>query len=158
MAKLKLGGIWYFCLCVGFRDPRALFKSRTGSVTSGEAVAKVPTHGSAPELMQLHSKYGKCFLSPQFQVRRGGDLRRLRSCSRPCCQELLLALKLRKKKRIWEIPAAVAWRACSPHQGSPQPAPAEPQLPWLASGSRSPSGSGSSRLAGSDRAEISCLE
>lgn len=35
---------------------------------------KVPTHGSALELMWLHSKYGKCFLSPQFQVRRGGEL------------------------------------------------------------------------------------
>lgn len=123
MAKVKSGGIWYFCLCVGVRDPCALFKSRTGSVTLGEAVAKVPTHGSAPELMPLHSKYGKCFLSPQFQVRRGGDLCELGSCSRPCCQELLLALKLRKKRRIWELPAMVVWWACSPCRGSPQPAP-----------------------------------
>lgn len=51
-----------------------------------EAVEKVPTHGSAPELLPLHSKYGKCFISPSFQVRQGGvGTLGLQSCSRPWC-------------------------------------------------------------------------
>lgn len=70
-----------------------------------EAVEKVPTHGSAPELLPLHSKYGKCFISPSFQVRQGGvGTLGLQSCSRPWCWELLPTLKSRKKKRRWEIP------------------------------------------------------
>lgn len=85
---------------------------------------KVHTHGSALELMQLHSKYGKCFLSPHFQVRWGGDHCGVGSCSRPCCQELLLALKLRKKKkRVWEIPSRGGVAGTQPALGVPPGSP-----------------------------------
>lgn len=61
------GGVWYFCLSIGFIDFVLYLNPEPGVLLCRE---QLPLW----KLSWFHCKYGKCSFFPQFQVRWGGAL------------------------------------------------------------------------------------